>query len=147
MEMNSGGHVEAPSARSSSVAARFGGVFAMVRHFVPRPHEEDFFADRMTVRVCKPGAGKNNPFGPRSLIAHRADPNVALNDGRRLLGGELTPLRGWYPIDVLHFPIRSLQQCEHKYMLRAGAPISVYGAAYEAHQEGRFRVLRIVRGW
>jgi hypothetical protein len=25
------------------------------------------------------------------------------------------PLRGWYPIEFFHFPVRSLEQCERKY--------------------------------
>ena len=128
-----------------TIPSRFGRVYAMVRHFVPRPEVEDFFADRMTVRVCNPGSEKNNPFGPRSLIAHRAHPEISLNDGRHEPAGTLRPLIGWYPIDVLHFPIRSLQQCEQKYRIRWEAlvrgglpPPSVYGVAYDAYREGRF---------
>jgi Glycosyl transferase family 2 len=129
----------------AAVPPRFGRVYAMVRHFVPRPEVEEFFAERMTVRVCNPGAEKNNPFGPRSLIAHRADPEITLNDGRHATATTLRALSVWYPVDMLHFPIRSLQQCEQKYrlrwtpLLRSGlTPPSVYGLAYEAHLAGRF---------
>ena len=108
----------------------------MVRHFVPRPESGESFADRMTVRVSSPGSEKDNPFGPRFLIVHRADAEVSITDGRRALGNELALLRGWYPIDVLHFPIRSIRQAEHKYLLRAGAPISVYGIAAEGSPGG-----------
>lgn len=128
-----------------AVPSRFGRVYAMVRHFVPRPEVEDFFADRMTARVCNPGAKKNDPFGPRSLIAHRADPQITLNDGRHATETRLRALSGWYPLDMLHFPIRSLQQCEQKYrlrwtpLLRSGlTPPSVYGVAYDAYRAGRF---------
>jgi hypothetical protein len=128
-----------------AVPAQFGSVPAMVRHFVPRPEGDRFFAERMTARVTNPGVGKNNPFGPRSLLAHRADPGVVVTDGRRV-GPSLRLLNGWYPIDVLHFPLRSWQQCEHKYSLwwgpiaRSGAsPPAVYGLAYDAHRNGRSR--------
>jgi hypothetical protein len=129
----------------AAVPLQFGRVYAMVRHFVPRPEEKDTFADRMIVRVCNPGAVKNNPFGPRSLIAHRADPTIVLNDGRHPTATRLRPVTGWYPVDMLHFPIRSLQQCEQKYRLRwtpllkgGLTPPAVYGLAYEAHRDGRF---------
>ena len=129
----------------AAVPQQFGRVYAMVRHFVPRPEVEELFADRMTARVCNPGAEKNNPFGPRSLVAHRADPEITLNDGRHTTATTLRALSGWYPIDMLHFPIRSLRQCEQKYrlrwtpLLRSGlTPPSVYGLAYEAYENGTF---------
>ena len=129
----------------AAVPAQFGSVPAMVRHFAPRPEGDGFFAERMTTRVTNPGVGKNNPFGPRSLLAHRAAADVSVTDGRRV-GPSLRLLTGWYPIDVLHFPLRSWQQCEHKYSLwwgpiaRSGAsPPAVYGLAYEAHRDGRSR--------
>jgi hypothetical protein len=130
----------------AAVRPQFGTLYAMVRHFVPRPDGDPFFAERMTVRVSNPGVGKNNPFGARSLLAHRADPTVAITDGRRPLGAHLRSLSGWYPIDVLHFPIRSWQQCEHKYRLwwepivsSGASPPAVYGVAYEAHRRGKSR--------
>ena len=129
----------------AAIPPRFGRVYAMVRHFVPRPETHEFFAERMTVRVCNPGAEENNPFGPRSLIAHRADPKIKLNDGRHATETSLPVLNGWYPIDMLHFPIRSLRQCEVKYRLRwqrmiaIGEPLpGVYRLAYEAERNGRF---------
>jgi Glycosyl transferase family 2 len=128
----------------AAVPPQFGRVYAMVRHFVPRPEIADFFAERMTVRICNPGFEKNNPFGPRSLIAHRADRDIALNDGRHAIQTTLRALNGWYPIDMLHFPIRSVQQCEQKYrwrwapMVASGVtPPGVYRLAYEAHRDGR----------
>ena len=129
----------------AAVPAQFGRVYAMVRHFVPRPESGELFAERMTVRVCNPGAEKNNPFGPRSLIAHRAEPGIELNDGRHATKTSLRALGGWYPIDMLHFPIRSLRQTELKYRLRwtrmfaIGEPLpGVYRLAYEADRDGRF---------
>jgi hypothetical protein len=131
----------------AAVPPRFGRVYAMVRHFVPRPESDsdDFFAERMTVRVCNPGFEQNNPFGPRSLMAHRAEPKITLNPGRHPTATTLRALNGWYPLDMLHFPIRSQRQCEHKYrfwwgpvVARGDTPVGVYRLAYEAEREGRF---------
>jgi hypothetical protein len=129
----------------AAVPPRFGAVRGMWRHFTPRPDGDDFFAERMTVRVCNPGAHSNSPYSPRFKTAHRADPGVQVGEGNhQAFGTRLLPLRGWYPIDVLHFPIRSLGQCEHKYRiwwelyLRGGAnPRSVYGVSYDLYRQGR----------
>jgi len=129
----------------AAVPARFGRIYAMVRHFVPRPETDDVFAERMNVRICNPGFEKNNPFGPRQLIAHRAERDITLNDGRHTTHTSLRALNGWYPVDMLHFPIRSLEQCELKYRLRwtpvvaaGGTLTGVYLLAYEATRAGRF---------
>jgi glycosyl transferase family 2 len=125
----------------SAVPARFGSVRGMWRHFAPRPDSEDLFAERMTVRVCNPGAENNSPYSPRFKTAHRADPDVmVLSGNHRAQGRDLLPLRGWYPIDVLHFPIRSLQQCTEKYLRWWDlAPSQFRGLVYDAHREGRMR--------
>ncbi len=125
----------------SAVPARYGSVRGMWRHFAPRPHGDDFFAERMTVRVCNPGAEDNTPYSPRFKTVHRADPEVTvLHGNHRALGDGLLPLRGWYPIDVLHFPIRSLQHFAAKY-LRWWALLQTKfsEAAYGAHRSGRLR--------
>lgn len=131
----------------SAVPPRFGCVRGMWRHFVPRPDGEDFFAERMTVRVCNPGTDSDSPYSPRFKTAHRADPEVTVVAGNhRVFGRRLLPLSGWYPIDVLHFSIRSLEQCGQKYLRwwglasRQGVePGALRAAAYHAHQQGRMR--------
>ena len=40
----------------AAVPTGYGGVRGMLRNFAPRPFGDDFFAERMTVRVCNPGA-------------------------------------------------------------------------------------------
>src|SRR5439155_8290050 len=83
----------------AAVPARFGSVRGMWRHFAPRPDSEEFFAERMTVRVCNPGAENNSPYSPRFKTAHRADPDVTVLTGNhRALGRDLDPLPGWYPV-------------------------------------------------
>jgi hypothetical protein len=129
----------------ASVPARYGIVNALLRQFVPRPDDGSFFADRMVARVSG-SAPINDPtslFRPNLKAVHRADPNVTLSAGAHtLLGSSLVPMRGWYPIEFLHFPIRSLEQCERKYRnLRDSLGESrnaYYEDVYRARQEGRF---------
>src|ERR671914_808063 len=100
-----------------AVPKRYGSVRGMWRHFAPRPHGDDFFAERMTVRVCNPGAEDNTAYSPRYKTVHRANPDVEVLAGNhRALGRGLDPIQGWYPIDVLHFPIRSLRHFTEKYL-------------------------------
>jgi glycosyltransferase involved in cell wall biosynthesis len=125
----------------SAVPAQYGGVRGMLRNFAPRPHGGDFFAERMTVRVCNPGAEDNSPYSPRFKAMHRGDPNVEVFWGsNRAISRGLDPLSGWYPIDVLHFPIRSLEQCRDKFLRwYAIAPSRFRTAAYDADQRGAMR--------
>jgi hypothetical protein len=101
-----------------SIPKRYGIVRALLRHFVPRPGDGSSFAERMTVRVSS-SAPINDPrslFRPNLKIVHRADPHVNVSIGaQRLLDSNLVPLRGWYPIEFFHFPVRSVEQCERKY--------------------------------
>jgi hypothetical protein len=101
-----------------SIPKRYGIVRALLRHFVPRPGDDSSFAERMIVRVSS-SAPINDPrslFRPNLKIVHRADPHVNVSIGaQRLLDSALAPLRGWYPIEFFHFPVRSVEQCERKY--------------------------------
>jgi glycosyltransferase involved in cell wall biosynthesis len=123
----------------AAVPARLGGVRGLWRHFAPRPHGDAFFAERMTVRVCNPGAAENSPYSARYKTAHRGDVGVTVLPGNHRVEGErLQPLRAWFPIDVLHFPIRSLEQCADKYVRwSALAPSRFRNAAHDAHRDGR----------
>ena len=125
----------------SAVPAQYGGVRGMLRNFAPRPDGGDFFAERMTVRVCNPGAEDNSPYSPRFKAMHRGDPDVEVFWGsNRAISRGLDPLSGWYPIDVLHFPIRSLEQCRDKFLRwYAIAPSRFRTAAYDADQRGAMR--------
>jgi Glycosyl transferase family 2 len=127
----------------AAVPARYGSVRGMWRHFSPRPQSDDFFAERMTVRVCNPGAEDNSPYSPRYKTAHRADPDVEVLPGNhRALGRALEPIRGWYPIDVLHFPIRSLRHFTEKYLRQWALLQTRFGEAVDqAHRSGRLREL------
>ena len=109
----------------SSIPERYGIVRALLRHFVPRPDDDSPFAERMTVRMSA-AAPINDPrslFRPNLKIIHRADPSVNVAIGaQRLIDSPFLPLRGWYPVEFFHFPVRSLEQCERKYAHQQVAP-------------------------
>jgi hypothetical protein len=109
----------------ASIPARYGIVRSLLRHFVPRPDGESSFAERMIVRMS-PSAPINDPrslFRPNLKVVHRGDSNVNVSIGtQRLIDSPLVPLRGWYPIEFFHFPVRSLAQCERKYAHQQTAP-------------------------
>ena len=128
-----------------TVPARFGAVRGAWRNFVPRPDDDRFFAERMTARLCTPS------FHPHTLSthfksAHRARPDVRIGRGNHeALADGLVALRGWYPIEILHFPVRSYEQCRRKYVtqfvaLERNAEKGIPGhmaEAYEAYRAGR----------
>jgi hypothetical protein len=128
-----------------SVPERYGIVRALLRQFVPRPEDGSFFADRMVARLVT-SAPINDPtslFRPNLKSIHRGDPQVTLTAGAHtLVDSSFTPLRGWYPIELLHFPIRSLEQSERKYSNMSTAleesRNSYYNQVRRAFQEGRF---------
>jgi Glycosyl transferase family 2 len=128
----------------ASIPARYGVVRALLRHFVPRPDDGSFFAERMIARVSA-SAPINDPrslFRPNLKVLHRADPKVTVSIGtQRLIDSPLVPLRGWYPIEFFHFPVRSLEQCDRKYahqQIAAGqTPSPYYDRVRTLRQEGR----------
>jgi hypothetical protein len=100
----------------AAVPRRFGSVRGMWRNFVPRPPAEGSFAERMTIRSQEPMPGIH-PLNTHFKTAHRGSAHVEVGGGNHdVLGPGLKPLPGWYPIDVLHFPIRSLEQFERKFL-------------------------------
>lgn len=126
------------------VPPRFGSVRGMWRNFVARPEDGRSFAERMTVRSHETTPGVH-PFNPHFKTIHRGSSDVEVGGGNHdVTGGGLTPLFGWYPIDVLHFPIRSLSQFERKFMrwwqitaVNGEASNPYYNAVRDAHREGR----------
>jgi hypothetical protein len=129
-----------------SVPPRYGIVRALLRQFVPRPNGDAFFAERMTARVSgsAPINDPNSLFRPNLKAIHRGDPNVTLSAGAHtLLNSPFVPLRGWYPVEFLHFPIRSFEQCDRKYgNLRTSLGRSrnaYYDEVARAREQGTFR--------
>ena len=125
----------------AAVPEEFGVVWAITRHFLPRPGNMGFFADRMNVRLSAtaPLNDPTSPFRPHAKAAHRADPEIVVLFGSHDVVTKLAPLRGWYPADVLHFPFRTREQYERKGVRRAHGdkPLGQYVKAYEARERGR----------
>jgi Glycosyl transferase family 2 len=101
----------------ASIPPRYGLVRAFWRPFVPRPDDGQFFAERMTVRLA-PDAAIHDPtsqFRPNAKVIHRAHPRVTVARGNHTVDDvNLQPLRGWYPVELFHFPLRSLAQVQRK---------------------------------
>jgi hypothetical protein len=101
----------------AAIPKRYGVVRGLVRPFIPCSDDGGFFAERMTIRLT-PRAPINDPssqYRPQAKVAHRGDPSVVVGTGNHAVTGvALMPLRGWYPIEVLHFPVRSKAQLERK---------------------------------
>ena len=127
------------------VPDRYGVVRAVWRNFVPRPDDGRSFSERMTARLCTP-AFHHHPLSTHSKSAHRAVADVRIGRGNHEAFGEgLLPLRGWYPLEILHFPVRSLEHCVRKYVTQfvaleknaeKGIPNHM-AEAYEAYRAGR----------
>jgi hypothetical protein len=101
----------------ATVPERYGVVRGCWRHFLPRIDDGSFFAERMTVRLATPAfpGDKTTIFHAHQKVAHRADPSVIIEAGNHnAIGEELEPIRGWHPIEVLHFSYRTVSQLEHK---------------------------------
>src|SRR5712691_5087283 len=124
-----------------AVPERFGVVWAITRHFLPRVGNVESFAERMTVRLSAtaPLNDPTSPYRPHAKAAHRADPEIVVLFGSHDVVTKLAPLRGWYPADVLHFPFRTREQYERKGVRRAHGdkPLGQYVKAYEASARGR----------
>ncbi len=109
------------------VPPRYGTVGAFLRVFCPRPGDEPF-SERMTVRFSAL-APINDPaslYKPIRKVIHRGHPAIEVTRGNHaLVNSPFAPLRGWYPIECFHFPLRSEAQCAHKAELQ--------GSAFEKH--------------
>jgi hypothetical protein len=139
-----GGNLKETLAR---IPERYGVVRTFVRAFLPRPGNETW-TERMTVRFA-PNAPINSPVSPFRVnvrLLHRAVPDIVVGRGNATLpASSLVPLPGWSPIEVLHFPVRSLRHFEHKFLTHyraSGARVrGEHVRAYEAAREGRLEAL------
>ena len=114
----------------AAVPERYGIVQAFWRSFVPRPDDDAFFAERMTLRLSQ-HAPINDPtsfYRPVIKVAHRAAPDVTVGRGNHsLVGSSFEPLPSWHPLEVLHFPLRSTAQWQRK--------VELQGVAFTEHIE------------
>ena len=101
----------------AAVPPHFGVVRGAWRNFVPRPDGDPFFAERMTVRYCDalvPSASAEHALEVRPPRPRATCASAGATTRRSAQG--LVPLRGWYPFEILHFPVRSLEHCRRKYV-------------------------------
>lgn len=126
----------------AAVPEPWGVLYALSRHFVPRPDDGALFAERMTVRVS-PAAAINDPtspYRPHLKAAHRADREITVSFGSHTVASpRWRAVHNWHPADVLHFPFRSLEQWENKGVRRARGdkPLGQYVTALRASEGGR----------
>jgi hypothetical protein len=128
----------------ASIPRRYGLVQSFVRHFVPVPDDGRSFAERMTLRLAAqaPINDPRSPWRPFRKVIHRGHPGAEVVEGSHSIGGtELVTMRGWYPVEVLHFPIRTAAQLDRKGRVWGSAVEKFYageevvpgpGAAYHA---------------
>jgi len=129
----------------AAVPPRYGTVGAFLRMFVPRPPGEGTFAERMTIRFSAL-APINDPaslYKPIRKIIHRGHPEIRITRGNHaLIDSPFAPLRGWFPIEVFHFPLRSPEQCAHKAELQGNAFETHIARAPTAYHANMFAALR-----
>ena len=125
----------------AATPARYGVLRAPIRHFFLTESEGTFFAERLIVRprLSAPVNQPENPLRPNTHALHRADPDAVVTAGNHALrGSRLVVLPGWHPIEVLHFPLRTIAQADRKYAnwvhVRAGRE---YPDAFEASAKGK----------
>jgi hypothetical protein len=127
-----------------AVPERYGTVGAFLRMFVPRPGDGDPF-ERMTVRFSAL-APINDPaslYKPIRKVIHRGHPEIRLTRGNHaVLDSPFAPLRGWFPVEVFHFPLRSAAQCAHKAELQGQAFERYVQRAPTAYHATMFEALR-----
>jgi hypothetical protein len=114
-----------------SIPRRYGLVQSFVRHFVPVPDDGRAFQERMTLRLAAqaPINDPRSPWRPFRKVVHRAHAGAEVVEGSHSIGGtDFVPMRGWYPIEVLHFPIRSAAQLDRKGALWGAAVEKFYGS-------------------
>jgi len=103
----------------AAVPDAFGVVRASTQNFVPLLEDSGWFAERMIFRLASsaPINDPATPYRPVVKVAHRATPNVVLagKGGHQVFGAPGALLAHWHPLDILHFPIRSREQCGQKY--------------------------------
>jgi polyhydroxyalkanoate synthesis regulator phasin len=102
----------------------------------------------MTVRFSAL-APINDPaslYKPIRKIVHRGHPEIRVTRGNHaLVDSPFAPLRGWFPIECFHFPLRSEAQTAHKAELQGEAfakhiarpPTAYHADMYSALRSGR----------
>ncbi len=125
-----------------AIPARYGVVQALVRVFLPRPDDGRPFVEQMTVRRPLTDIRRDESMGRLDWALrpiHRASHDLVVGGDREVSLDGKVPLRAWYPIEVLRFPLRSFEQARRRVTLRSGPdePRSrIEQAVFEAHHQG-----------
>lgn len=101
---------------------RYGVVQGLVRVFLPRVDDARRFAERMTVRRA-PFATGDEAMGRLDWALRplfRTSSEIVIGPDREATLDGRVPLRAWYPIEVLRFPVRSLEHAERSASGRSG---------------------------
>jgi len=98
------------------IPLQYGVIRAPKTNFFPRHDDAGFFADRMVVRrLHSPRHRVSGVPTPLPKTAHRARSDITVGSGNHAVEHpELGLLGGWYPIHILHFPVRSYAQFERR---------------------------------
>ncbi len=99
-----------------AVPPRYTVVQALDRTFLPSADARESFAERMTVRTALAGGAAGRRGEPQSWLRplFRASPDLEMQPDGSMIRGRAVPLRAWYPIEVLRFPLRSVEQAERR---------------------------------
>lgn len=98
-----------------TIPARYGDLRAPWRHFVLRPEDGREWHQRMTLR-CRASADTDLVYHRHYKTLFRPGPDVEVDDGNHnALGVPGDLLRGWHPVEVLHFPLRNEAQVRSKF--------------------------------
>lgn len=98
-----------------SIPIWYGVIRAPWRHFLLRPDDRREFHERMTLRR-RPVLDLESVYQRQVKVLFRAHPAVRVENGNHgLLRSPGLGLRGWYPVEVLHFPARSTAQVARKF--------------------------------
>jgi hypothetical protein len=91
------------------IPPRYAIVQGLERVFLPRLADSGFW-ESMTVRPSLESLDSHAPASAELPLRplHRAGPHMMIGSGTRYAGR--IPLRAWYPIEVLRFPVRTAQQ-------------------------------------
>ena len=128
----------------SAIPERYGTVSAFLRPFVPRPGG-GLFAERMTARfsALAPIHDPGSLYRPIRKVIHRAHAEIRLARGNHAVtDSPFLPLRGWFPVELFHFPVRTEQQMAHKADLFGNAFAQYVDRAPTGYHRNMFQALR-----
>ena len=124
----------------AAIPSRYALVHGVWRHFVLRPEDGRDVHERMTIRR-RSVRDRTSLYQRQVKVAFRASPHVRVQSGNHALERSRpgATLRGWYPFEVLHFPVRNAAQLAEKVHGRLH-PVSRHHRAALDHPGGPGRL-------